>query len=71
MLVDIDYINAVKKRLSQINSHDLKDIKWIKDGESVSFTKEQINDFEFLGLNNADIIDFYKPTEDKESNNVQ
>lgn len=32
MLVDIDYVLSVKKRLSQINSCDIEDITWIKDG---------------------------------------
>lgn len=63
MIVDIDYIIAVKKRFAKINAEELKDITWIKDGEEVEFNPKDIENFEFTGLNNVDILSEckYKP----------
>ncbi len=55
MLVDLDYISAVKKRFAQINAEDVKNIDWVKNGKSVKLTKEEIEEFTFMGLNNTDI----------------
>ena len=55
MLVDLDYINTVKRRFAQINAEDIENIKWVKNGETVSLTKQEIEEFKFMGLNNTDI----------------
>ena len=55
MLVDLDYIMAVKKRFRQINAEDIKNIEWVKDGKAVEFDKKDLEEFEFMGLNNTDI----------------
>lgn len=55
MLVDLDYINTVKKRFAQINAEDIENIEWVKNGETVSLTKQEIEEFKFMGLNNTDI----------------
>jgi len=66
MLVDIDYILSVKKRLRQINAEDIENITWIKDGEVVVFDKKDIEDFEFMGLNNTDILVMFKFSKQEE-----
>ena len=66
MLVDIDYLLAVKKRLSQINNEDINNIKWIKDGKEVEFSKEDLEKWEFIGLANKDIITAFHYTEVKQ-----
>lgn len=55
MLVDLDYILDVKKRLRQINAEDIENIEWIKDGKPVEFSKEDLAEFKFMGLNNTDL----------------
>ena len=55
MLVDLDYINTVKKRFAQINAEDIENIEWVKNGETVSLTTQEIEEFKFMGLNNTDI----------------
>ena len=69
MLVDIDYLLAVKKRLSQINNEDINNIKWIKDGKEVEFSKEDTEKWEFIGLANKDIITVFPYTEVKKKGN--
>jgi hypothetical protein len=56
MLVDLDYVIAVKKRLRQINAEDMDNIEWIKDGKPVEFDKKDLAEFKFMGLNNTDLI---------------
>ena len=60
MIVDIDYIRAVKKRFSEINQEDLESITWIKNGKEVVFSKDDLDSFKFTGLNNVDIIDVFE-----------
>ena len=55
MIVDLNYIMAVKKRFSQINAEDFDNIDWVKDGKSVEFDKKDIEDFKFMGLDNTDV----------------
>ena len=55
MLVDLDYIMAVKRYFSQINAEDIKNTKWVKDGKTVEFDEKDLREFEFMGLNNTDI----------------
>ena len=56
LLVDIDFVLMAKKRLAEINAQELSNIKWVKDGKDVHFTKEQIDHWYFTGLNNVDIL---------------
>ena len=62
MLVDIDFVLMIKKRLNEINAQSLESIKWVKDGKNVCFTKEQIEHWNFTGMNNVDILFNQKPT---------
>jgi hypothetical protein len=64
MLVDIDWVKTAKKRLALINACELEDIQWVQEGVDVSFSKEQLEEFGFSGLNNTDILGRYKPTKD-------
>ncbi len=59
MLVDIDYIESVKRRFAQINAENIKDLRWVKGGEEVSFSDEDLENFKFIGMNNTCIIDIF------------
>lgn len=60
MLVDIDFITMAQKRLALINSQNMEDITWIKDGKVVTFSKEELEQFKFMGLCNIDILAIFK-----------
>ena len=66
MIVDIDWLLTVKQRLREVNSVHIEDIVWEKDGETVTFSKEDLVKWQFMGMNNTDIIEFmeYKVKEE-------
>lgn len=66
MIVDIDWLLTVKQRLREVNSVHTEDIVWEKDGETVTFSKEDLVEWQFMGMNNTDIIEFmeYKVKEE-------
>ena len=55
MVVDLNYILAVKKRFRQINAEDIESIEWVMDGKSVEFSKEDLEEFKLTGRNNTDV----------------
>tara|TARA_R110000787_G_scaffold90842_2_gene191618 strand:+ start:830 stop:1033 length:204 start_codon:yes stop_codon:yes gene_type:complete len=57
MLVDIDWLLTVKQRLREVNSLAVKDIVWVKDSETVTFSEEDLVEWSYFGMNNTDIID--------------
>ena len=57
----------VRKRLGEINTCDIEDITWVKDGKEVEFVNYNITDWDFTGLHNTDII-FSKEYKVKEEN---
>jgi hypothetical protein len=56
MIVDLDYINACKKAFAKINAENIDDITFISNGETITLTPEQIENFKLMGLNNTDIL---------------
>ena len=69
MIIDIDMMIIMKKRISELNSKELSDITFIKGGKDVFFTKEQIDHWDFTGLNNIDFLLNNKPQAHKDNNN--
>ena len=65
MFVDIGYIAAAKKRMHQINCEDIRNLKFVNNGEEVEFSENQIKSFELSGRNNIDIINQFIPTQVK------
>lgn len=59
MLVDIDWLLTVKQRLSEVNTCDINNITWLKDGKEVLFSEEDLDKFKYLGMNNTDIITLF------------
>jgi hypothetical protein len=57
MLVDLDYIESVKKALARINAENVDNLEFIKNGKHVYFDRDDIKRFKFMGLNNTDITD--------------
>lgn len=55
MIVDLARIQEIKKELRKINREPLENIEWVNDGNHVEFSKEDLEKFKFMGLNNADI----------------
>lgn len=56
MLVDINWILMVKKRLGVINATDLCDIEWRKDGEKFELPDDLVRKSISQGLDNTDLI---------------
>ena len=50
MIVDLDYLQTVKKRLDEINNTDTEDITFIKDGQEVRFDTNDIASCNKMGL---------------------
>ena len=65
MKVNVNRVLAIKAELKVINKANLEDIQWIKDGTEIPITQEQIDAWEFIGLNNVDFItsEFYNEKE--------
>ncbi len=55
MIVDLDYIQAIKKVLRRINAEELENLEFVMNGKPVEFSKEDLEKFKFMGLNNTDI----------------
>ena len=64
--VDVDEILNMKAKLRYINYKSLDQIVWMRDGKPIEFSKQDVEDFKFTGLNNTDFINLWleKPMED-------
>jgi len=62
IIVDIDYIKERKKQLDMINSVDLDKLEFYENGGRVEISKETLEQWKYIGLNNTDFITsgFYK-----------
>jgi len=56
MRVDIEKILDLKEQLRVINSVDLDTIEFYENGKKVSISKENVDDWAFVGLTNVDFI---------------
>lgn len=56
MQIAVEEVLAIRARLCEIESPDLKDIEWTVNGEIVTPTEKQIDDWRFTGLCNRDFI---------------
>lgn len=52
MRIDIEEMEAISKRLGEINGADLKDIEWYKNGEKLSIKVTDVDEWKYVGLNN-------------------
>jgi hypothetical protein len=59
MQVHIEKVLDLKRQLREINSADLKDITWLKDGKKIDCLKEHIDGFKFIGLSNTEFVELY------------
>lgn len=59
MVVDIDELFELKKKLWEINQEDLSDIVWVRNGEVLTFDKSDLDDWRFTGLSNTSFPEFY------------
>jgi hypothetical protein len=56
MRIAIEEVIALKKRLREIETPDLKDIEWTIGGHIIKPTNSQYKDFDYTGLANRDFI---------------
>lgn len=56
IIIDIDVIFDIQNKLKNINSHNLKDIKFYDRGKKLDIPEEIILSFQMTGLNNFDFI---------------
>lgn len=59
MQVHVEKVLDLKRQLREINSVDLKEITWLKNGKKIEVQTEDIEDFRFTGLNNTEFVDIY------------
>jgi hypothetical protein len=59
MQVHIEKVLDLKRQLREINSIPLKDIVWLKNGNKVECSQQDIEDFRFIGLSNTEFVEFY------------
>ena len=62
MRVDIEEVFGMQARRNQINREDLEDIEFYENDKKLEISKEAIEEFAYIGLNNIDFIQgaFYK-----------
>ena len=58
MRVNIEKVLDLKRQLKEINSVDLDQIIWLRNGSSIIFSKDLKEDFNFTGLSNTDFVEF-------------
>lgn len=54
VIVELNQLSAVFAYLARIESVPLADITWLKNGEAVKLTPDQIEEWRLTGLNNRD-----------------
>ena len=61
--INIEEVQQLNKRIDEIRSLKLKDIKWYKNGIKLEIPEKAIKAFNFTGLCNDDFIEieYYKP----------
>ena len=57
-MIDIEEIEQLKTRLDYINSIPFADIVWLKDGKHLPISKDEVNEWTYLGLSNTEWPDF-------------
>lgn len=63
MVVDIDELFELKKKLWEINQEDLSDIVWMRNGQVLKFYESDLQDWRFTGLSNTSFPEFYMDEE--------
>lgn len=69
-IVDVDRILEILEELNTINRANLTDIQFKKDGKIIEINPEEIDQWEFIGLNNTAFITqkFYIEENNKDEN---
>ena len=57
MRVDIEKIQILRKKLRDFNQLSIYDMEFYEDGKKLEIPKEVLDEWELIGLNNADFID--------------
>jgi hypothetical protein len=62
MIITIEFINALEEKRRKINRMDINDIEWYEDDVKLNISKDRLDEWSFIGLNNIDFITtgFYK-----------
>ena len=59
MQVHIEKVLDLKRQLREINSVPIKEIIWLKNGSTIEYLQQDLEDFRFTGLSNTDFVEFY------------
>lgn len=60
--VDIDEILDMKAKLQYVNTKELDQIIWMRNGSAIEFRQADAEEWEFTGLSNTDFVEFYLDT---------
>jgi hypothetical protein len=55
--IDVNEVLALRKRMDEINSIELKDIIWMDGEKEISIPPERIERWRFVGLNNTCFVE--------------
>lgn len=58
MKINVEEITEIKNRLKEIDRTNIDDIEWYKDGTKIVPTKEQIDEWKFIGISNSYFPDY-------------
>jgi len=59
MRIDVEEIRKIDKRRREINELNLHDIEWYENGVRLNYTKEQLDEWRFIGLSNVSFVEYY------------
>jgi hypothetical protein len=60
--IDVEYVRRLKEELAAFNKLDLNEIEFYENGSKIEIAATVLEEWKFVGLNNADFImdDVYK-----------
>lgn len=58
MRIDVEEIRKIDERRRQINALNIYDIEWYENGVRLNYTKEQLDEWKYIGLCNTSFVEF-------------
>jgi hypothetical protein len=60
--IDVEYVRRLREELAAFNKLDLNEIEFYENGRKIEIAPQALEEWSFVGLNNADFImtDLYK-----------
>lgn len=59
MRIDVEEIRKIDERRREINELNIYDIEWFENGKRLHYTKDQLDHWKYIGLNNVSFVEFH------------